>query len=433
MSFGPTILAMPIRRLLSFAVLCAAAMIVAAPASADGPVVDVVEISGPIDARLTEFVEQTLAETDAILVVLQVNSEAAVDDAALRLIDLVADPRVPLVVWVGPQPAVAQGVAARVLAVAPIRAAAPGVLVGHMAPGIAGSGETAEAVAGDFPGMADLGVVSDRIEIGVQPVPGLVDIVSPSIGQLIVGLHGHEVLVRGEIVTLSTAVADVAEDGSEVLRPSQDVRFSKPGIITRSLRLAIDPEMTFMFLVAGLAFIVFETYAAGPGLAAAVGVLSLLISGYGLAVLPVNWWALAATLAGILAYTIDFQRNDLGWKSLLGTGLLLYGGLALVDGGDQIHTSWWAIVLIVLGAALFFGFALTTVARARFSTQTIGREHLIGKVGTAGSDFDHEGIVVLDDARWRGRTERAANIAEGDPVTVVAVDGIVLEVEPARE
>ena len=32
--------------------------------------------------------------------------------------------------------------------------------------------------------------------------------------------------------------------------------------------------------------------------------------------------------------------------------------------------------------------------------------------------------------RWRARTNRATPIAAGDPVRVVAVEGVVLEVEP---
>ena len=408
--------------------LWAVASAVPVDASQGAGVVDVVEVSGPIDRRLVSFVEDTVAESGAVLIVLQLDSAAAVDSVAQRLVALAADAPVPLAVWVGPEPARAYGAAAQVLAAAPIRGAAPGVKVGNLAPTVAGSGESAASVAEAFPQVPSE-LIEGRTEVE-DPISGLVDIVSPSIGQFVVGLDGMQVEVRGVTVTLETARVDVADDGSEVVTPSADVRFRKPGLIDRTLRLAIQPEAAFLFLVAGLALVAFEFYAAGPGIAAAVGVASLLIAGYGLAVLPVNWWAVAATVAGVGAYTVDFQRNDLGWRSLLGTALLAYGGLRLVEAAPQMGVLWWPVALVVLAAMLWFGVALTTVVRSRFSTVTIGREHLVGRTGRAESALDPEGVVVVDGARWRARARRAARIAAGDRVVVAGVDGVVLDVEP---
>ena len=89
----------------------------------------------------------------------------------------------------------------------------------------------------------------------------------------------------------------------------------------------------------------------------------------------------------------------------------------------------------MIGTALFFGIGMTAVVRSRFSTTTIGREHLIGRAGIAESDLDPTGVVSVDGARWRAKATRAAGIRLGDPVDVVAVDGIVLDVDPfsARE
>ena len=43
---------------------------------------------------------------------------------------------------------------------------------------------------------------------------------------------------------------------------------------------------------------------------------------------------------------------------------------------------------------------------------------------------DPEGVVVIRGARWRARTNRATPIAAGGTARVVAVEGLVLEVEP---
>lgn len=215
--------------------------------------------------------------------------------------------------------------------------------------------------------------------------------------------------------------------------PSVPITFVEPGIIDRTIRLGTTPEAAFFFLVAGFCLVAFEFYAAGPGLAAVTAAVALLLGGYGVAVLPVRWWALALVPLGLLLYTFDFQRNDLGWKSIVGTGALLAGGLWFTDAAPQIEQSWWVVVLVVLFAALWFGFALTTVVRARFSTQTIGRDHLIGRRGVASGAIEPDGTVVVDGARWRARSSRVSGIGEGDEIQVVAVDGIVLEVDPVED
>ena len=73
---------------------------------------------------------------------------------------------------------------------------------------------------------------------------------------------------------------------------------------------------------------------------------------------------------------------------------------------------------------------MTAMVRSRFSTPTIGREELIGEMGVAEVGVDPDGVVRVSDALWRARTNRATPIAAGDAVRVVAVEGVLLEVEP---
>ena len=58
---------------------------------------------------------------------------------------------------------------------------------------------------------------------------------------------------------------------------------------------------------------------------------------------------------------------------------------------------------------------------------------MIGALGVARDPVDPEGVVVIDGAPWRARTQRATPIAEGDPVRVTALEGLVLTVEPADD
>ena len=55
---------------------------------------------------------------------------------------------------------------------------------------------------------------------------------------------------------------------------------------------------------------------------------------------------------------------------------------------------------------------------------------MIGEVGTAETAVDPDGVVLVRDAPWRARTNRATPIKAGEPVRVADIDGLVLEVEP---
>lgn len=116
---------------------------------------------------------------------------------------------------------------------------------------------------------------------------------------------------------------------------------------------------------------------------------------------------------------------------IAGTLALFAGGVWLVEGEGQIDARWWLILLSVLAVLFFYLLAMPTVQRARLSTMTVGREGLVGLKGTAVSQFDPDGVVEIDGARWRATAHREAGLAPGSEVVVTGVDGLYLEVNPA--
>jgi membrane-bound serine protease (ClpP class) len=399
----------------------------AAPAfgQSDSTTVVVVDIEGPGDQVLLDFIERTVEETEAQVFVLRIDSPGISSGDPGEMYRAINASSTPIALWVGPDPAVAFGGMGQLLGIADFTGAAPGVDVGYLKPMVVGDDSSVGYLvrpSGDWP--LDL----DDSVIGIDdPIPGFIDELQPTIGQFIASLDGKE--ARG--VTLETATTIVNDDGTESLVSSVSVQFVKPDLWDRFLRLGSRPEATFFFLLVGLAAAVFEFYAAGVGITAGVAVLSLFVAGYGLATLPMNWLAFVVTLAGMLLLTVDFQRSRLGLLSGVGTVLLFGGGLTFTTAAPQYSPRWWAVLLTVIGIGAFYAVALTTIARARFSTRTLGRERLIGKQGVAESDFDPEGVVVVEGARWRARSHRAAGIRAGDPVEVTEVVGITLEISPA--
>ncbi|NNK91626.1 MAG: hypothetical protein HKO87_04260 [Acidimicrobiia bacterium] len=383
----------------------------------------VIDIDGPIDQRVIEFVTEAIESASAQAIVLQIDSPGVSSGDPQPMFDAVTGSPIPVIAWIGPSPARALGGAAVLAPAAHVTTAAPGTDFGFADPVVL-RGDTVPVPAGVPSRLVDDVVTIDASGAGV------VDMTPASIGLLVVGLDSMAIETVSGTVTLDTADTVVGEDGVAAVTPIVPVRFDQPGLFTRFLRLASTPEAVFLFLTLGLTLVAFEFYAAGVGITAAVAILCLFLAGYGLATLPMRWSSVVLVVLGLLAYLVDFQRGRAAALSLIGTGLLLYGGLTLTSAAPQYTPKWWAVALTLIGIVAFIVFGLTTVVRSRFSTITIGRDHLIGRLAVVESGFDPDGVVVVDGARWRASAHRAAAISPGDEVEVMEVRGIVLEVEP---
>jgi membrane-bound serine protease (ClpP class) len=258
---------------------------------------------------------------------------------------------------------------------------------------------------------------------------GFVDRVDPALGQLIVSLDETTVTRGSESWEISTADTETV-DGQEIIVSTRAVKFIKPGLIDRFLRLGARPETAFLFLLIGIAFATFEFFAAGRGLMAVVASVSLLIAGYGLATLPIWWPAVVMTLGGLGIMVWGFAQNRFDWRAVVGTGLLLAAGLLFTTTRPAYPPAAWMVILAVAASVVFIWYSLTTVVRGRFATPTVGREHMLGRRCLAVSDLDPEGVVIIDGARWRATADRGIVIGAGGGVEIVGVTGLVLEVDP---
>lgn len=394
-----------------------------------GPRVDVIEISGPVDDELASFVLDTIGDAaarDTEVVILQMDSRAVVAEADRydELLSTVSDPPVPLAVWVGPAPAWALGGVAELVAAAPLSFAAPGVEIGTTHPVLA-TDPSVETTTRIDPTLAG------RYIRVTDPVDGLIDEIAPTINHVVQALDGRTVSAAGAEAELTT-LTEIEVDGQPMVT-TVEVVLHEPGYWSRFLRLAVSPEAAFFFLILGLTVAAFEFYAIGPGLAAGAAGMALFLASYGMVTLPLRWWAVGLVLGGWWALTASYQMGSVAVLTSVGAVLLLIGGLAFTDGAGQIPMSLPVTVVIVFGVLIFYTMAMPTVARSRFSTRTIGREHMMGRTGVAMSDFDDVGEVEVDGARWRAAAHREAGIRRGDAVTIMEVDGPVLQVGPGLD
>lgn len=392
----------------SIVLALAALFISSACTERTGGGIDVIDVSGPLDRFALEFIADSIeqgAEIGQDLAIVQLNSKAVLDGEAFDgVADLIARPPLPVAVWVGPDPAYAYGAAAELPELAS-RAA--------IAPGSSELGRAQPAILGEDRARSDETVPAAETGLDLQP----------ALRQYLQDLDGATFQTADGPVEVST-ITDI-EGGVTV----KTTTLHKPGLATRFFRLAVTPEAAFFFLAMGLTIAVFEFYALGPGVAAGVAAVSLILGGWGVVTLPTNWWALALVVIAFLFLVAAHQLGGIFALTLIGAITLQVGGVFLIDGGGQIDPRWWLVLPSVAGVLFFFLLAMPTVQRARLSTETIGRDTLIGETGKALVDFDPDGLVEVRGARWRGTAHRESGIEQGDPIEVTGVDGMYLEVD----
>ena len=398
--------------------------------------VDVLQVSGYFDPILVDAIDAAIdraVDENSQALILQVNSDGTVvdDDVVEDLLVRVANAPIPIGIWIGPSGARFYGTAAQLLAVADVTGMAPGSRVGYL-------GVPLDPIGLPDGVSVDFGVAEERLRdgsVGLSDARSL-DVFKQriddegiaTISNMVAAMDGFEengvVLVTTELVVL--------DDGSTRFDTVSVVRFAKLSLIDQLFHTVASPPVAYLLLLTGLALLVFEFFTAGVGIAGAVGAVCTLLAFTGLAVLPTRPWAVVMIMLAMLAFAVDVQVGIPRFWTGVGIVLTVIASWFLFEPipGSSMRPSWLALIAGIGGIALTFVVGMPSMVRTRFATPTIGREWMIGREGAAIDAIDPEGLVEVNSATWRARTNRATPIAAGEPIRVAAIDGVTLDVEP---
>ena len=425
--------------LLAVALSWAASADAAQVAKAPERHMEVVQVEGAIDPVVGELITRSIrrAQTNgASVVILQINSKGALDTDPLTLIDAVRTSKVPIATWVGPGKATAGGAAAALVGAASFAAASPSARLGPAQPfrldrrERVSSSRAVTDPARDGRIEARLNGLADRHLSGAKAAEaGLIDAVAPTLGDLIVALNGKDMATAGGPVKLTTAKQIDTKDGPRQTA-DQPVSFIKPGTLESVQHSLTSSSVVFLLLIVGLSLMVFEFFTVGIGLAGATGALAVTGALYGSSHLPVTWWALGLLLVSTFGFAVDVQAGHQGFWTGIGVVGLIVGAFKLFGGSSALDVPLWLVALIVIGQIIFMLGGMTVAVRNRFSIPTVGRDSMIGELGEARTELNPDGVVTIRGAPWRARTHRSRPVSSGGAVRVVAVDRLVLEVEP---
>jgi membrane-bound serine protease (ClpP class) len=429
----------PPRRALPILGLVVVAVVLAAPVHAQdsSSVIDVVKVKGLVDPALDDFVRGAVrsAEQAGTTVVLQIDSLGGYGDRAARLGEFIHGATVPVIAWVGPTGARAQGGALFLVYGASAAAMAPGAGLGPARPfdlGVSTSAEDPAEVgrlssqllsrapgAGARPSGVERLVSGPALPAGPALDAGAVVVVAANICDLLDRMDGRSVRTGGGSVLLSTGGCS----GGRV-----SVRFVGMGPVRRVLHAVGTPLAVYLLLVLGVWGIAFELTQPGIGLAGIAGAIFLAFAGYGLTVVPVHWLGLALLLAGMALQGLDVIVRRVAVLTGVGTAAFAAGSVLAWRGvAPAVDLPVWLVVLATLAGLLFFGFGMTVALRARERVRT-AQVGLVGLVGEVRSDLDPEGGVYVKGTIWRARSADGP-IPKGTRVRIKGIDGLILRVE----
>jgi membrane-bound serine protease (ClpP class) len=194
--------------------------------------------------------------------------------------------------------------------------------------------------------------------------------------------------------------------------------------------ILLNPNVAYLLLVGGAMLAILAVLSPGTGLLEAAAFILLILAGYAMYNLPINYWALGILLLGVIPFLFALRKS----------GNLIYLGisiLALVIGSIFLFQGegWRPAVnpvLAIVVSTLSAGF-LWLVGRKVIEVESIRPTHdlaaLIGAIGEAKTEIYSEGSVQVSGELWAARSQQP--IPNGSKVRVTGREGFILEVEKA--
>jgi membrane-bound serine protease (ClpP class) len=237
----------------------------------------------------------------------------------------------------------------------------------------------------------------------------VIDVVAPSLPALLDRVDGRKTVPKGFVLDTAGAQIDRVE----------------MSLWKQLLDTLIDPNIIVLMLSIGLIGIVVELWNPGLIFPGTVGGISLIVSLYGLQVLPVSWAGLLLILLGLGFLAAEPFVVSHGALALAGGVCFAIGSLMLFDpAGSSYQVSKWTAIGMAALLSAFTAFLIVKIAQARRRPVTVGVHRLVGERGRVRyGDF-----VFVNGELWRARSADGEPLRPGEEIEVAGVDGLTLEV-----
>jgi len=398
--------------------------------------VGLIKIDGAIGPATASYISRAIdtaaAQNDECLVI-QLNTPGGLVNSMNDIVQEFYASRVPTVVYVAPEGAMAGSAGVYITLAADIAAMAPHATIGAAHPvQMDNESETTNSIMMQKIGNAYTKVMQTiaekrhhNVEWAKSSVTDskaltseealqskVIDLIATNVSDLLQKVNGRS--VNGKI--LKTAGASVVE-----MPMSPGEKF---------FQLFWQPEVMMLLMLVAVYGIIAEMSHPGAIFPGVAGALALILLLYMSATLPLNIAGLALILLAVALFIIDIFAPTHG--VLTGGGIIAFflGVLMLFNhapAGYHLPMSW--VISTTMVTAAFFVFFVSKGIRAQFLPKSAGAETMIGKVTKALSRIDLAGgKVFIEGEHWNAVSETP--IEAGQPVEIIGIQGLTLKVKP---
>jgi membrane-bound serine protease (ClpP class) len=405
-------------------------------AATPGPVM-VATIAASINPVTADFLSSAIEraeEEKATLLVVELDTPGGLDTAMRQMVQEIIKTEIPVVVYVSPSGARAASAGVLITLAADIAAMAPGTNIGAAHPvGIGGGGmdnTMTRKVENDAAAYArslaeKKGRNGEWAEKAVRESASLtetearklrvIDIIAPSLGELLSSVDGRDIEKGGKKITLQT-------EGAAVTRIPMGFRH-------RVLSALADPNIAYILMMIGVYGIFFELSNPGAVFPGVVGGIALILGFYSLQTLSANYAGFLLIALAMILFILEIKIASHGALTIGGIVSLILGSLMLFrSSADPYLRISFGVILTMVGiSAVFFGTVVTLAVRAQLRKPATGSEGLIGETGEAMADFTGSGKVFVVGELWDAECE--SSLVKGQQVTVTGRVGMTLIVK----
>ncbi len=431
------------------AVLLAAALAFSAAASSSGTppppaagssppgAVLVATIKASINPVTADYLSQAIeraGEEKAELLVVQMDTPGGLDQAMRDMVQEILRSPVPVAVYVAPSGARAASAGVLITLSADIAAMAPGTNIGAAHPVSVGGGgmdntmsrkveNDAAAYArslaekkGRNPAWAESAVrESTSLTEKEALAKGVIDLVAPSLPDLLAAVDGRVVEKGDRKVTLRTKGA------AAVPVPM--------GLRHRILSALADPNIAYILMMIGIYGIFFELSNPGAVFPGVVGGIALLLGFYSLQTLSANFAGFLLIFLAVILFILEIKVVSHGMLAIGGIVALFLGSLMLFRSSSDptLRISWSVLVTMVAFSAAFFVGIISLAVRSQMRRPVTGDDALVGEEAEALEGFTGRGKVFVLGELWDAACD--VPVRRGDRLTVLRREGMTLVVK----
>jgi membrane-bound serine protease (ClpP class) len=200
-----------------------------------------------------------------------------------------------------------------------------------------------------------------------------------------------------------------------------------------------DPNVAYLLFILGIIGVVGEFHHPGTLFPGILGAVALVLALVGFSALGVNWIGVALVVLAAGLFVAEAHTPGVGLFALGGLLAFVAGSLLLflpllgaAPTASGRYVSPWLIALGTLAVSSYILIVVRAVLRTRHLPTRSGREALLGQEGVATSDLTLRGTVRVGGEDWSAIAD-GEPIEAGEPVEVLAVEGITLRVHRPYE